>query len=223
MKLYYFIICLILSSISLANAAVMRVSAVGEVKAKPDMTSFEFGVVSKDPNPQQALDANSKATNKILEALHKDNIQEQDIQTSSLLLYQDQNQDKKAQTIYAAENNIVVRVKNLKNLSTIYKDIIVSGANQTSNLVYTNQNTSAIYNEARIRAVHNAIEKAKLLAKAANLKLGDITNIESYANNGNPGPLARQAMAIGAESATPIEQGLINYSAEVTITFNLIK
>ncbi|GEM_PF-6487469 len=222
MKFLYILPMLILYFyVATANAAELKVTATGTVKAKPNMATFEFGVVSHDPSAEKALDISSKATSKILNVLHNDNLNSSDIQTSSLLVYPEQNKNDK--TTYGAENNIVVRIKNLNMLSKIYKDIIVNGANQTSNLTYTNQDTTELFNEARIRAVHNAIAKAKLLSKAANLKLGDITKIESYVNRGGPSGIRVQAMAIGADSATPMEQGVITYTADVTITFNLEK
>lgn len=222
MKLLYVLSIIILPFCILsANAAELKVTASGNTKTKPDMASFEFGVVSHDPSAQKALDISSQATTKILNVLHNDDVNKDDIQTSSLLVYPEQNKDDK--TNYAAQNSIVVRIKNLNMLSKIYKDIISHGANQTSNLVYTNQDTEALFNQARIRAVHNAIAKAKLLAKAANLKLGDITKIESYVNRGGPSGIRVQSMAIGADSATPMEQGVITYTADVTISFNLEK
>lgn len=222
---YYSAIIFGLIASTFANSAEMRVIATGEVKTAPDMTSFEFGVTSKDENSQRALNKNNETTTKILDILRKDKLAPEDIQTSSLLLYQDQdqNKDKVSKTIYAAENHVVVRIKDLNMLGTIYKDIVTNGATQTSNLVYSNKNTHEIYNKARIKAIHNAIEKANLLAKAANMKLGDIINIESYADRGNSNDMRMQTMAIGAEAATPIEEGVINYSADVTISFKLDK
>lgn len=217
--LFIGLVCLCTISV---QASELKVTATGAVKTKPDMATFEFGVSTQQETAQKALDISTKATTKILQILRNDKVAESDIQTSSLLVYPTQNKD--PNTRYGAENNIVVRIKNLNMLSTIYKDIVANGANQTSNLTYSNQNTDELFNQARIKAVHNAIAKAKLLANAANMKLGDITKIESYSNQGLPITTMRaQTMAIGADSATPMEQGVITYSADVTISFALNK
>jgi uncharacterized protein YggE len=76
----------------------------------------------------------------------------------------------------------------------------------------------ALYRQALMTAVADARERAQALAAAAGVSLGRVTAI---VEGGGSGPVVFADAAKAVESATPIEPGKREVSAQATVTFDL--
>ncbi|MDD9330263.1 MAG: SIMPL domain-containing protein, partial [Bartonella sp.] len=80
------------------NKPTITVTATGENQATPDMAIINLAVVTHDMTAQKALAANNKFMNDIIDTFKNNGIQANDLQTSSLSIYQttsDKKQEKK--------------------------------------------------------------------------------------------------------------------------------
>ena len=96
--------------------------------------------------------------------------------------------------------------------------IVAAGANVVRNVRFTVADTSAALQRARELAVEDAQAKARVLAQAADVRLGEILSIEDGA--GVPGS-PRPQMALRAASAVPITPGEQKLSVTVTLIYSI--
>jgi uncharacterized protein len=116
-----------------------------------------------------------------------------------------------------------VRVRDLGKVGNVLDQSVTLGVNQGGDLNFVNDDPSTTINEARKRAVADAINKAKTLTEAAGVDLGRVVEISEQSRR--PMPIARaqfKAMAAPAqEDAVPVAAGENSYDVSVNITFEI--
>ncbi|MBB5073185.1 hypothetical protein HNQ69_000289 [Bartonella callosciuri] len=203
----------------------ITVTATGESQATPDMAIINLAVVTYDKTAQKALAANNKSMNDIVNAFKNNGIQANDLQTSGLSIYQsspDKHQEKKDnEKVYHVSNSLTVRIRDLTNAGKIFDQAMALGVNSVNGITFTNSDTKPFYQEARKKAIAEAIEKAETIAQAANLKLGKI--IEINENNDRYYPTTRlMSRAVDASyAATNFSGGELGYNVSVTVVFSI--
>ncbi|SNS03454.1 SIMPL domain-containing protein [Antarctobacter heliothermus] len=123
---------------------------------------------------------------------------------------------------YYATNTVSVRVRDLDGISALLSAVLDDGANQLRNLSFSVLEPRPIEDEARRRAVADAMAKAKLYADAAGVTLGPLLELRDNAE-----PLVRSiagAEAMMMEEAVvakdvPVAAGELEVRAEVTMVF----
>ena len=81
-----------------------------------------------------------------------------------------------------------------------------------------------IKNEARAKAMKDAMAKAELYASAAGLKVARIVSIsEGYEASPQPMMMARSEKMMDAAEPTPVSGGEIGVTASVSVLFELTK
>ncbi|MHC5307813.1 SIMPL domain-containing protein [Bartonella sp. LJL80] len=198
------------------------VSATGETQTAPDMAVINLAVVTNDKTAQQALAANNKAMNDVLESFKKSGIEPRDLQTSGLSIYpvnEDSKEKKVSEQKYRVSNSLTVRIRDLALAGKIFDQAMSLGINSVSGISFTNAEQKPFYTEARKKAVAEAIEKAQTLAGAANVKLGPIISISE--ENFSSGVMPRLASAAkpAYQADTNFAGGELDYAINVTVTF----
>ena len=210
----------------------VNVSATGKVSAEPDMALVSFGVVREARTAREALNDNNQAMASVLTALESSGIANKDIQTSNFNISPRYHYPKRSSdgsqpppkiTGYAVSNNVTIRVRELAKLGTILDEVVSLGVNSGGNIQFQNQNPAEILEEARTKAVKNAMAKAQTLATAAGVKLGPIIEIRENTLEPRPVPMARTTMmeASSDAAAVPIAGGENSYSVHVQMRWAL--
>ncbi|WP_336276517.1 SIMPL domain-containing protein [Bartonella sp. CB178] len=206
----------------------ITVTAIGESQAAPDMAIIDLAVVTQHKTAQKALAANNKSMNNIISALKSIGIQENDLQTSSLSIYQSEleksnTQKKESEKFYHVSNSLTVRVRDLSKAGQIFDQAMALGANSVSGISFINSDAKPFYHEARKRAVSEAIEKAETIAQAAKLKLGKIIKIsENHGGNDYPPTPRLMRMATNVNRTdTNFSGGELSYNVGITVTFSV--
>jgi uncharacterized protein YggE len=203
----------------------------GEMAASPDMAILSLSVLREADTARAALDADNKAMADVIAAMKKDGIAERDLQTSGLSI------DPRYSTVksgsepqqepkiigYRAVNTLTVRVRNLDKLGAVTDRSVSLGVNQGGGMTFTNDDTSKPMEEARKRAMHDAIARAKTLTEAAGVTTGKIIEISEQSYRPMPRPMAMKArsFAAAAEDSVPVQAGENTYHATVTVTFEI--
>ncbi|WP_455478165.1 SIMPL domain-containing protein [Bartonella sp. B10] len=200
----------------------ITVTATGESQAAPDIAIINLAIMTYDNTAQKALASNNKSMNDVINALKSNGIQANDLQTSDISIYQsnpDNNNEKKNnENLYHVSNFLTVRIRDLSNAGKIFDQAMAFGVNSVNGITFTNADTKPFYQEARKKAIAEAIEKAKTIAQAANLKLGKI--IEITEGNGHYNPAPRFMSSAATSSAdTNFSGGELNYNVTVTVVF----
>ena len=209
------------------NQKVISVSASGEVTLSPDIASFTVEVNEIEKTTSLALNAANKKMAEVLKILYSYNIADKDIATNSLNLNPQYNwEDGKRILIgQAASQSINVKLRDLDNLGKIIDEISnVSNINLYS-IRFDKEDKTQSYEEARIKAVKNAMAKANTLASAANMELGDPISISEGSTPAyttyNRVNTAKMMVAESATYDTQMPTGELSITTTVNIIFDL--
>lgn len=209
----------------------MRIIVTGEGEAaiSPDMAILTIAVVREAETARAALDANNEAMTSVIDAMKGDGVEARDLQTGGLSInpryvYPNDKNDEKTPRIvgYEVGNTLTVRIRDLEKVGAILDRSVTLGVNQGGGLSFTNDDPSATITEARKRAVKDALDKAKTLAEAAGVELGNIVEISEQMQQRPPMPYAGKAIRMQASAdAVPVEAGENTYQVQVNVTFEL--
>jgi uncharacterized protein YggE len=192
----------------------ITVSGIGTVKTVPNEAQMSFGVDTRRPTAQAAVAANADAMRKVINALRRAGARE--IATEWVSVYPFTSADGTVDGFSAS--NSVSAVSDIKDAAALIDAAAEAGANQISGPGLSSSNAEALYRAALAKAVDDARLRAEVLAKASGRSLGAITSIVE--GGAQPTPLYRQA-AVDAASATPIEPGQQETTANISVTFSL--
>ncbi|TDE40764.1 DUF541 domain-containing protein [Antarcticimicrobium sediminis] len=201
----------------------ITVTGEGRVEAAPDMATITLGVTHEAKEARAAMQATSEAVAKVLDRLTGMGIASRDLQTRDLSLSPlwsdpDPTGEKRRQiTGFVASNTVSVRVRDLADLGGVLDAVIEDGVNDFNGLRFGVQESDPLMDEARKRAVADAMARAALLAGAAGVTLGPIQSIEAQ-GVGRPMQMAEMAMRASPGGA-PIAAGEITVEAQVSMVF----
>lgn len=203
----------------------ISVTGAGETALAPDMAWLNLSVVREADTARAAMDEANRATADVIDALKQAGVESRDLQTSGLNIepryVYPQNNDGSPPTLvgYRVTNSLSVRVRDLSALGAIIDRSVTMGVNQGGGISFDNDDPSRALDEARRRAVQDAIAKARTLADAAGVKLGRLLQISEGSAQG-PAPLQPKAYRL-EDAAVPIEAGENTYRVEVSVSFEI--
>ncbi len=217
--------CSLLSGAAWAEPPERRITVAGEgrIEATPDMATITLGVTHEAKEARDAMQATSEAVARVLERLSAMGIAPRDLQTRQLSLnplWSDSSvsgSDRRRITGFVASNTVMVRVRDLAALGGILDSVIEDGANDFNGLRFGLQDPAPLMDEARQRAVTDAMDRAKLLAGAAGVTLGPVLSIDEH-GGGSVAPMAEMAMRMSAAGA-PVAAGELAITANVAMVF----
>lgn len=215
---------LLLASATFAGDPVPQIRATGEARAEvaPDMALLQLTVTREAETARAALDASSAAMAEVIAAMREGGVAERDLQTSNFSIqpryvYPKPREEQPPRIVgYIVSNSLTVRVRELENLGALLDRSVTLGVNEGGGVQFTNADPSAALAQARAEAVRDAMRRAKTMAEAAGVKLGDVLQISEQTFDAGPRPVfAARAMAMEAADAVPIQAGENTYRVVV--------
>lgn len=194
----------------------ITVTGMGSVEAAPDRAEFSFGVESQGETAGAALDANNAAVQKVIDAVKAAGVAAADIQTQQVSVYPRYSDDGQAIVGYSAVNTITAKITDLANVGAVVDAAAAAGANQVYGPMLSIDDQSGLYQDALKVALEDARAKAKAIAAAAGVSLGAVVNI---IEGGGSIPVYAEAAQDSAGGGVPIEPGLQEIQANLTVTF----
>lgn len=213
-----------------AEPAQRRIVVMGEGEAtvRPDIAVLSLSVMREAPTARAALDQNNKAMTEVIAAMKASGVADRDLQTAGVQItprYDYANKPDGTQeaklAAYQVTNTLTVRVRDLSRTGEILDKSVTLGVNQGGSIAFTNDDPSATLEEARKRAVGDAVDKARTLAEAAGVKLGQVIEITDVAYAQPPMPIVAKAFEGAADAAVPVEAGENAYKVQVNVTFQI--
>jgi uncharacterized protein YggE len=196
----------------------ITVTGTGTARAVPNIADWSFGVQSDADTAAAALKAASNATRQILDALREAGVAQEDLRTEHVSLYPRTTDDGRAVIGYTASSSVHATVRELGEAGAVVDAAVRAGANQVYGPSLRVSDSRAQYRAAAEAAIDDARARAEALAAKAGLTLGAPVAIVETGSS-IPGPLYDRAMA-GAEAASvPIEPGVNEITATLTVTF----
>jgi uncharacterized protein len=189
----------------------------GTARAVPDVADWSFGVQADANTASEALNEAAKATHRIVDALRHAGVAKEDLRTEQVSLYPRTSNDGLSVIGYSASSSVQATVRKLGKAGAVVDAAVSAGANQVSGPTLRVSDSRAQYGAAADAAMDDARARAEALAAKAGVRLGaPIAIVES--GNSYPSPVYDGVRA-AAESAVPIEPGVDEISATLTVTF----
>jgi len=203
------------------------VSGEGQAAVAPDLAILSLSVMREAKTAREALDANNAAMAEVIAAVKLFGIADRDLQTASVQInprYNYSNKPDGSQTAelvaYQVTNSLTVRIRDIVKTGEVLDKAVSLGVNQGGSIVFANDDPSAVIDEARRKAVSNAMAKARTLSEAAGVSLGRVLEISDQTYSPRPMPVEAKAFD-AAPAAVPVEAGENAYSVQVNMTFEL--
>ncbi len=211
---------------ALADAAgppVLTVTGEGSASAAPDIAVVSLGVVSEAATAKDALAANARDMNAVVDTITGAGIEKKDVATSGLFVepvYSDPSKDPQGQstiTGYRVSNQVTVRIRDIGKSGPLLDKVISAGANRVNGVSFEIGKSEALRDAAVKAAIVEARRRAELMAEAAGVKLGPIQSIS--ANEGGGPPVFRAMAMKDAAPASPVLGGTQEIAASATIVY----
>jgi uncharacterized protein len=215
----------------------ISVSGTGEAFAVPDVAKVSFTVRSSKPSISEAQKDMNTKTSAALESIKSFAIAEKDIKTVDYSAYPEYDNPsyvcynfscpppKAAKIVgYAASQRVEITIRDTEKAGDIIDALGKDNVTEISGPDFSISDEKGIEQEARAKAIADAKEQAKVLAKDLGVRLGDIVSF-SEDGGGYPMPYMMKAESAAMDSAgnaravLPVGENKITRS--VTITFEV--
>lgn len=209
-----------------AERDTISISGEGKVTGIPDIATIDVGLMTERPDVRSAQKENTEKMNKLIKTLKDLGVDSKDIQTSYYNIYPQYDWPDGKQILrgYQVNQGVSIKIRNLEKIGDILAAAGAGGANQVSGLSFNIDDPEKLRQEARIKALENAKEKAEALAKVAGVKLGKIVSFSEYSEMPAPMYKAYEGLGIGGggEMAAPtVEKGSMDIVVNVTVSYEI--
>lgn len=208
----------------------IAVEGEGKVVGVPDVATVNLGIVSEAANVGQAQVGNTNKMNALLEKVKALGVDSKDIQTTNYTIsprydYPDGRQVLRS---YQVSQSVQVKIRDLTKIGAILGVAGEVGANQVSGVAFTIDDPENLRQQAREKAMENALAKAQALAKKAGVRLGKLVSFSEY-NNPSSDSYYKGYTAYGLGGAVPeaapapsVETGSLDITINVTLTYEIL-
>lgn len=204
----------------------IMVSAQGLVRIQPDFATLRLAVVAQAPTAAEANNINNASMEAVFALLKDKGIAEEDYFTSSYSIWPQTNWDDDQPQVYAyqVDNEITVKVRDIKQLGDIIAAALDAGANRVNDISYDVESTHEAYNQALKLAVERGKEKAQVLADALGVELIPVPSRVVEGSESNYGFMnyaydAKEAAPAMGAGAPPLAQQDVQVNASVSLVF----
>ena len=181
----------------------ISVAGEGEVFATPDVATFSFGVEAKEVDASTAQTKSADVMNAILAHLKETGIEEKDIKTEHYNLspryeyptsvcnewgYCPPQAGEPKLIGYQVSQSVSVKIRDTKKAGEVISGVGSKGAVNVSGLSFIIDDEDALKAEAREKAIADAREKAKILAKNLGARIVRMISYWEEENGGYPVP-----------------------------------
>ena len=188
----------------------------GVITVVPDEATVSAGVRTDAATAADALARNAKVMNDIVAALKRAGGDQ--LQTQQVSLYP-QTGDTNNVTGYVAQNSVSAHSK-IDGAGALIDAAAAAGANTVDGPTLDVSGRDSLYRDALKKAVDDARAKALALGQAGGFGLGPVSTVTEQGAAAQP-VFAQASASAKSDSATPVEPGTQDITADVTVTFRI--
>lgn len=205
----------------------LAVTGIGEASGSPDMAIVQLGVELRNPDLSAAFDQVNQTVQAIIAALSEIGIDENNIQTTNLSIFQEtppfpqMDAQQATESAYIVSNIVQVRIVDISQVSSVIETGLEAGANRVYGLSFALQEPTQLSIEAMRNAVADANTRAEALAQEMGVTLGDPIRM-NWTSQGFPGPFQEARMAgLGGGGDAVIREGQLSVTAQVDVVYEI--
>jgi uncharacterized protein YggE len=205
------------------DPASLIVGATAEIRVAPDRAELTIAVESRGRSAAAASAETARIQTAVLDAVRRQGVPAGQIQTRSVQVtpeYQSPREGGRPTiTGYVARNAVNVTLSDLSKVGPVIDAALTQGATNVDGPRLTLSNPDSARREALDAAVRKAMADARVMARAANVRVGRVLEMSTQ-GSGESLEMARPAMMMRASAdapVTPIEAGMISVQATVQL------
>ena len=220
----------------------IAVNGQAEVRVAPSVVNLLVGVETLNRSLPAAKAENDRRVQAIVQAMQALGVAPKDIQTDYIQVnpeYVTRNDTITILRHYTVRKTVAITLNDVTKFERALSGALESGANHVLNVQFLTADLRKHRDDARARAVQAAREKAELLARELNARVGKVLSIHEYSSGGPwhsygntwggmryGGPGSNQ-VSVQASDATNellgegIALGRIGITASVSVSFEL--
>ena len=164
----------------------IRVTGKGTISVRPDTIQLNISTAGVCKEYEKALEQGAKNTGLLRESISKAGLDPKDLKTTNFAVqteyehYEDRNDNWKRRFVgYKFVHSLYIRFDNDNALlGKVLYQLSKCRADAEISISYTVRDAEPVRNELLAKAVADSKKKAMILTKAAEVKLGDVENID---------------------------------------------
>lgn len=203
------------------------VSGEGKVWATPDTTLLTLGVEAEAKSVAQAQKDAAEAMNRVIKTLRDRGVVEKDIQTQRFSIQPVQRwieKENREEIIgYRVTNIVVAKIRQIEKTGDIIDAAAEAGGDliRINNISFAVDDPTQLYNQAREKALQDAMNKAQQIARVTNTKLGKPIYISEAALYTPPVIRDYALKALEAAPPTPVSGGELEFRVTVQMVYKI--
>ena len=156
------------------------VNGEGKSKATPDIVLLSLGIEANSKTVARAQQDAAQAMDAVMKALKTNGVADKDIQTQrfSIVAVRQWIEDQQREIItgYRVTNAVIAKIRQVDKAGTVIDAVAEAGGNLTriDSIDFSIDDPTPYYNEAREKAIGDAMAKAKQMAGSADISLGKL-------------------------------------------------
>ena len=198
----------------------VTVQGKGSLRTTPDLALLNMGVEVTAPTAQEAVRENSRIMQAVLDTLSSFDIPKDEIKTTWFSLWRETEYREGRHVFkgFRVSHTLEVPVTDIAKTGEILDAAVSAGVNVVNNVTFSLQDTKEAYKMTLLKAMENAHDKARALAKAEGLQVKQIKRVvekQIY------GPQYGAEGEGGEFTMAPFVPGQLKIEAIVEVTFSL--
>ncbi|MCP5118902.1 MAG: SIMPL domain-containing protein [bacterium] len=201
---------------------VVRASGQASISAQPDQARVSVGVITKGPTAEEASSKNARQVEAVLIQLRQMLGSGARIKTINYSLTPDYRRTAGEPPVlvgFTASNTIEVTIENLALIGTVIDSATQAGATNVHGLRFTLKDPEPLRAQVLGLAAKQARAHAEAIATGLDQRIGNVLVAQEGAVIGILSPELRD---VAGAAATPIEPGLVEVRATVTVEVELL-
>ncbi|HSA07195.1 MAG TPA: SIMPL domain-containing protein [Candidatus Gastranaerophilales bacterium] len=209
------------------NINIITSTATVSKEVAPDTAIFSAAVITEDKKLENAIQQNNIKAKTIYDNLKallgpKCKIKTSTFRVNPVYKYNRALEKNELQG-YKVTNEVLVETKQIGKVSVLLQKAVDSGANNINNLSFIIEDPDKYCGELLEKASIQAKQKATVIANSLGVKIIGIKSVNSSCNSPQDRPyqygLRTMMMEKAADSSVPVEPGVLDINASVTIEF----
>jgi len=206
----------------------ISVSGYGKMNGVNDIAMTTIGFTNTDKDVAKAQADNKKIMDQVIADLKKMGVADKDLESNySIYPQYDYTQSGSQFKGYQVTNNVTVKIRELAKISDVLGLAGKYGANSVNGLSFTMDDSQALKDQARAKAVADAKAKATKLAQSLGVQLVELISYNDYEGGGTPYPMANNygmgGAAVDAKMVAPsVETGSQDVIMNVNLTYRVV-
>jgi uncharacterized protein YggE len=205
------------------------VAGTGEVTVTPDLAVLNMGVEVQKETVSEAYSLAAETMGGIIQTLKENNVSEEDIKTQRFSINQETDYRSTQPDViigYTVTNIAEVKIRDIDNASGILDAAVNAGGDyaRIRSFGFTVDDPTIYYEEAREKALADALEKAEQIAENTDLTLGSPTFIAentSYNPYSIEYPSGIMAPVVITDSGIYVSPGETTVTVTVQVAYSI--